>query len=129
MADGAALAFAGQRVEPVPVGAAGVVTRLHQRHRRRIGQPLGIARAAAGSRCTPPGRSQTHAPATGAAPEMGTGGTDNGPAQASKIPWAYDSRCPLAARPEHVCALHLHLAIATNYRRGLRRQISVIADP
>jgi putative transposase len=31
--------FPGQRIEPVPVGAAGVLAGLHQRHRRDLAQP------------------------------------------------------------------------------------------
>src|SRR5437764_13910802 len=40
MTDTSAFAFAGQRIEPVSVGAAGIVTRLHQGYRRRRGKPL-----------------------------------------------------------------------------------------
>lgn len=39
MPDPAALALTGQGIEPVPVGAPGVVGGLHQRHRRGLGQP------------------------------------------------------------------------------------------
>ena len=42
MADPAAPAVAGDRIEVVPVDAAGVVTRLYQRHRRRLHKPENI---------------------------------------------------------------------------------------
>ena len=40
MPDPAALALTGQGIEPVPVGAVGIVARLHQSHRRCVRQPF-----------------------------------------------------------------------------------------
>ena len=136
---------AGQGIEPVPVGAARILARLHQRHRRDLTQPgplrgelgqgdhpplhLGVADLLPGrvAGIPQPQAVVVHHPGAAEHPRQGLL-LPRRRVEAVPVPDLHDTRAchrPLTIAAEHrrgrhvVSALHVHLVFVTTYRRGV----------